>query len=317
MQSRRTQRESVNAELPSRRALEENRRVAIFQSVIAGDVDFHDDAKRRDMLAMAKRCLEAVLVRCHGQPCAGERCEITRRTSSGASVVMDTGLDEAGLVRKMEETIVRLSRSRIPNDEEMAIRREFKELPTQQARAQWIGRLWGSENPVDAHKARTVAVMVLHERGVADAGVDLFARADRHLVLARVERLRVAVEDLSDLLARERPEAALHQLRVHGLLRRQAELRADLGDLVRLGAAPRERVHERLLDRDHLGVGKRDLVPAGARDVVVDLVDRVRVLETHLAGVVPAGGDGLELLEADRDVGELDGKGRGGAISEE
>ena len=171
MQSRRTQRESVNAELPSRRALEENRRVAIFQSVIAGDVDFHDDAKRRDMLAMAKRCLEAVLVRCHGQPRAGERCEITRRTSSGASVVMDTGLDEAGFVRKMEETIVRLSRSRIPNDEEMAIRREFKELPTQQARAQWIGRLWGSENPVDAHKARTVAVMVLHERGVADAGV--------------------------------------------------------------------------------------------------------------------------------------------------
>ena len=169
VQNRRTQRESVNAELPARRALEENRRVAIFQSVIAGDVDFHDDATRRDMLAMAKRCLETVLVRCHGQPRVGERCEITRSTSSGASVVMDTGLDEAGFVRKMEETIVRLSRSRIPNNEEMAIRREFKELPTQQARAQWIGRLWGSENPVDAHKARTVAVMVLHERGVTDA----------------------------------------------------------------------------------------------------------------------------------------------------
>ena len=146
----------------------------------------------------------------------------------------------------------------------------------------------------------------------ADAGVDLRARADRHLVLACVERLCVAVEDLADLLARERPEAALHQLRVHGLLRRQAELRADLGDLVRLDAAPRERVHERLLDRDHLGVGKRHLVPAGAGDVVVDLVDRVRVLEADLAGVVPAGGDVLELLEADRDVGELDGEGHGG-----
>ena len=169
VQNRRTQRESVNAELPARRALEENRRVAIFQSVIAGDVDFYDDATRRDMLTMAKRCLETVLVRCHGQPRVGERCEITRSTSSGASVVMDTGLDEAGFVRKMEEMIVRLSRSRIPRDEELAIRREFKELPTQQARAQWIGRLWGSENPEDAHKARTVAVMILHERGVSDA----------------------------------------------------------------------------------------------------------------------------------------------------
>jgi hypothetical protein len=169
VQNRRTRRESVNAELPSRRALEENRRVAIFQSVIAGDVDFHDDAKRRDMLSMAKRCLETVLVRCHGQPRAGERCEIKRSTSSGASVVMDTGLDEAGFVRKMEETIVRLSRSRIPLDEEMAVRREFKALATQQARAQWIGRLWGSERPQDALKARVVAVMVLQERGVSDA----------------------------------------------------------------------------------------------------------------------------------------------------
>ena len=167
--NRRTQREAVNAELPARRALEENRRVAIFQSVIAGDVDFHDDATRRDMLAMAKRCLETVLVRCHGQPRVGERCEIKRSTSSGASVVMDTGLDEAGFVRKMEEMIVRLSRSRIPLDEEMAVRREFKALATPQARAQWIGALWGSERPQDALKARVVAVMVLQERGVGDA----------------------------------------------------------------------------------------------------------------------------------------------------
>jgi hypothetical protein len=42
----------------------------------------------------------------------------------------------------------------------------------------------------------------------------------------------------------------------------------------------------------------------------------VRVLETHLAGVVPAGGDVLELLEADRDVGELDGEGYGGVLLE-
>ena len=167
-ENRRARREVINAELPARRALEENRRVAIFQSVVAGDVDFHDDATRRDMLAMAKRCLETVLVRCHGQPRTGQPCEITRSTTSGASVTMDTGLDEVGFVRKLEEMIVRLSANHNPLREEMDVRREFKELPTQQARLQWCSRFLGSENPVDAAKARAVAVMILHERGIAD-----------------------------------------------------------------------------------------------------------------------------------------------------
>ena len=168
-ENRRSRREEINAELPRRRALEENRRVAIFQSVIAGDVDFHDDATRRDLLAMAKRCLETVLVRCHGQPRTGQPCEITRSTTSGASVTMDTGHDEAGFVRKLEEMIVRLSANHNPLAEEMAVRREFKALPTQEARERWIGRLWGSQDPQDAFKARVVAVMVLHDRGIDDA----------------------------------------------------------------------------------------------------------------------------------------------------
>ena len=142
-----------------------------------------------------------------------------------------------------------------------------------------------------------------------DAGVELVARANRLRTRVSVDRGGVAVEDLADLLARERPDRAVLEGGVHGLVRPEPELAADARDLVRADAALRERLDERLLDREDLGVGELGLVLARRVDVVVDLVEGGFARKLHLAGVVFAVRDGLELLEGDVDVGEVDGHG--------
>ena len=123
----------------------------------------------------------------------------------------------------------------------------------------------------------------------------------------RVDRGGVAVEDLAHLLARKRLEAARMERLVDPGVRREAEIAADAADF-RLGdAVGGERLHEGVLDGEHLLVGEGLVVGAGAVDVVVDLAERGFAFELHLAGVVFAGRDVLELLEGDVDVGEVDG----------
>ena len=169
-EQRRLKRELANTELPTRRSISENKFVAVFQSVVAGDVDFYSSAERKEMLKMAKRCLDAVLMRCHGQPRQGVPADISRSTPSGKTVTMNTGLDEVGFVRKLEKIIVRLSMDASPRNRELAARREFKALATPEAREEWCQRMMANmNNSQNAVKARAVAVMIMHERGIADA----------------------------------------------------------------------------------------------------------------------------------------------------
>ena len=122
----------------------------------------------------------------------------------------------------------------------------------------------------------------------------------------------VVVEDLAHLGAGERLEAPFHDVRLRGQvvrcghLGRQAELRADFGELAVLHAAARERVEERLLDADHLLGRERDVVEVRLRDMVVDLVeDGVAMFvgpDDDISGVVVAGRDGVEMREREVDV---------------
>ena len=141
--------------------------------------------------------------------------------------------------------------------------------------------------------------------------VDLGRRADGRGAGrgAGVDRRGVAVEDLAHLLAREGLDAALVQRLVRAGLGREAEVVADAGDLVRAHAAVGERLHEGVLHGQHLRVGDGLGVGAPEVDVVVDLAELGLALEPHLAGVVLAGGDALELLQRDVDAGKVDGHG--------
>ncbi len=168
LRDRMTKRDEVNRELDTRRSIEQNRDIAAFQRVIAGDVDFRPSASTAKLLETARQMLHALLESCDGRPREGFPADMVWNTTAGdQKVVMGTGLDEASFARKLEEVIVRLQAPKmmlLPEAREA--RSQFAALATDAARIEFVGNLLNDENgPL---KARTVAVMILHDRGVTD-----------------------------------------------------------------------------------------------------------------------------------------------------
>ena len=173
----------------------------------------------------------------------------------------------------------------------------------------------GGQGGILARLARKQREELLVRRALAhqrrDLGVHTGARvAD----LLRIGGAReqpeagIVAEDVAHLLAGERREALLQGRADAGdrrpRLRREAELRADVGEILLRDAAPGERLEERLLHRhgalrvDGDGVARRE------GDVVVDLLEAGDLallvgLEVDLAGVVGAVRDREEVVERD------------------
>ena len=102
-------RNKANAELNTRRDVIENKAIYNLQSVLAGDVDFTSANDRKELLAMARRCLDAVLVDCNASPRDNFRPVIHWTSPGGTDLAFPTGLTEKALVRKLEDIIVRLA----------------------------------------------------------------------------------------------------------------------------------------------------------------------------------------------------------------
>ena len=164
--ARRAQRDAVNAELSTRRNTVENESITTLQSILAGDVDFIPFNRLEETLTMARMCLDAVLQSSNMAP-SPERKACIQWNNSGQSVKFSTGLTELEFVRKLEDMIVRLGRGQAPSDRQMAIRDEFKALATNEDRTAWAANL--ANAPQGALKARVVAVMIMHDRGIIDA----------------------------------------------------------------------------------------------------------------------------------------------------
>ena len=165
--SRAADRNQTNAQLNTRRDIIENKEINKIQAVLAGDVDFVPFAERKGLLEMARRCLDIALADCQGRPRDDFRPAIHWRAPGGKEVALSTGLTEKALIRKLEDIIVRLAMDKAPSREELAIRNEFKALATPEARAAWAANL--ANDPQGAFKARVVAVMIMHDRGIDDA----------------------------------------------------------------------------------------------------------------------------------------------------
>ena len=165
---RRASRESVNAELGSKRSIEQNRDIAAFQRVIAGDVDFRPPASTAKLLETARQMLGAILAASGGHPRAGFPAEMVWNNTAGdQQVVMGTGLDEASFARKLEEIIVRLQTpERTLSPESSEARSQFAALTSDEDRIAFVANLLHDEN--GPRKARALAAMLLHERGVMD-----------------------------------------------------------------------------------------------------------------------------------------------------
>ena len=166
LETRRTERDVANAELDTRRNTVENRQINLVQSMLAGDVDFYSQDMRREMLDMAKSCLDSVLAACNARPRENSMASIAMNSANGKKVVLSSGLSERAFVRKLEDIIVRLSMSDGPGDDQLAVRAAFKALETAEARATWATNLLN--DPQGAFKARVAAVMILHDRGIDD-----------------------------------------------------------------------------------------------------------------------------------------------------
>ena len=164
-QSRAATREAVNAALDPGRTVAEQRRVSLFQALVAGDVDFRSRADREELLKMANEALDIVIEKSGGHPRAGVPARIAIGDGQVKSLSMDTGMDEAAWARKLEDMIVRL-KGLAPDAAVIRFRAEFRALPPE-GRAAWIAALpqnLGGEG----WKVRTAVVALLQDAGVAD-----------------------------------------------------------------------------------------------------------------------------------------------------
>ena len=157
--------------------------------------------------------------------------------------------------------------------------------------------------------ARRAAVLLkVVQRGLVGP-VELRRRLERLLPAlgaGGVDGARVAVDDVADLLARQRLERTPGKRLRRRLVGRQPQLLADLVDFGHVHAVRGKRLHEGVLDRQDLLVGNRLRVRAQAMDVVVDLGELGFALERHFAGVIVARRHLLELVERDVEVREID-----------
>ena len=164
---RKTASDRANSELSARRDIEQNERIAVFQRVIAGDVDFRSDASAAKFLEMARRMLDVILVRSGGHPREGVPAEMTWKSGDGGQkVVMDTGLDEAAFARKLEEIIVRLQNEQHADPVEREVRARYGELATDEERIAFVANLQNEQQC--ALKARALVVKFLFDRGTTD-----------------------------------------------------------------------------------------------------------------------------------------------------
>ncbi|MBR4611431.1 MAG: hypothetical protein IKO40_01815, partial [Kiritimatiellae bacterium] len=158
-------RDAVNTRLADdNRMVERNKDVVVFQMVVADGVDFYDYETREAMLKEAKAQLDALLVACQGNPRENVEATATFRLPTGQTITSPTGKSEAAFMRQLENQIVRLQKQMPTAVRD--VRAEFRACKTPEAKQAFFAAL--PEDPQGGFKARTVAVMLLHSRGVVD-----------------------------------------------------------------------------------------------------------------------------------------------------
>ena len=163
-QSRAVAREAANAGLAATRTVAENHRIALFQALVAGDVDFQSNADRAELLKMANDALDIVVEQSGGRPREGVPARIAWGVGGEKRLSMDTGLDEAAWARKLEDAIVRLHHL-APGRAAQELREEFRAVP-HEGRAAWLDAMPQDDDA--PWKVRTLVVALLQDAGVSD-----------------------------------------------------------------------------------------------------------------------------------------------------
>ena len=165
-QTRAQTRDNINSSLDGNRAMESNETLALFQKVLAGDVDFAGAKDYDNMVREAKRQLEALYAGCGDNPSTEKLVKARCLLPGGQSVEIDTGMSEAAYAEKLFQTIARLEYMDISSHRRLDYRSAYQNLD-HAGRMHWIANL--THNPPDALvMARTAAVVALQEKGIND-----------------------------------------------------------------------------------------------------------------------------------------------------
>jgi len=165
-QTRAQTRDNINSSLDGNRAMESNETLALFQKVLADDVDFAGAKDYDNMVREAKRQLEALYAGCGDNPSTEKLVKARCVLPGGQSVEIDTGMSEAAYAEKLFQTIARLEYMDISSHRRLDYRSAYQNLD-HAGRMHWIANL--THNPPDALvMARTAAVVALQEKGIND-----------------------------------------------------------------------------------------------------------------------------------------------------
>ena len=160
------ERDAANAGLAESRTVETQRGFSLFQSLLAGDVDFRSKADRAELLDMAKKALDIVLDHSNGHPRADRQAKISWGSNGERRFTMEAGTDEATFARRLEDMIVRLS-GLGPGADAIELRAAFRAVPRGD-RSRWIDALVRDGGDKTPYKVRTLCVALLQDAGVDD-----------------------------------------------------------------------------------------------------------------------------------------------------
>ena len=185
-------RDAVNATLADpHRQVAVHDKVSTLQAIVANAVDYGSATERNAILKMAVEQLDVLMQNCHCRPQEDGRYELKYKLGTGQTVVLQTGMSQAGFARRLEDIIVRLRSERTPTPREQPLRRQFAALASSEAKNAFLDSLFGTEE--GGFKARVVAMQLLSNAGITDydtlAVVNQLADADAILLAKRLVSL--------------------------------------------------------------------------------------------------------------------------------
>ena len=144
-----------------------NTGIARFERVVSDFAVFTSPEERAQLLEVAKKQLNALMVDCHCRPRADHRAIAKLEIEGGQQVTVDTGMNEVEFAERLENMIVRFSNSTVyPDLVELEVVSRYRACKSHAEQQELLNAL--PQDPNFGLKARALAVRCLYSRKVTD-----------------------------------------------------------------------------------------------------------------------------------------------------
>ena len=190
----------TNRTTAQNRSLDVSKDIALFQSVVAGDVDFHDIPDRKRLAEIMTGLKNQILDQAAGKPLSKDKnATITFTTGkvggAGVNVTMQLGMSQEDFVDRLDDMLLRFDGLHTPDKEIRDARNMFRALNTTEERVAWLNSL--GTTSADNLKVRTAIVSLLQDRGIGDwSRLSLANRVSDNDARALVAQLLMQPKDL-------------------------------------------------------------------------------------------------------------------------